>query len=545
MDDEIKKENNSTPSENEIGDNNNIYDNNNAEGADDNKNIENGKESEEEMFRGGSKEELANEGKGDSPEEETESACAQGQDDPSESGTSAGEGETADEKVLNSNEYVWNPTAGNSTYHFRPDNMKEYTGVNRSGEYYRTNGNNTATSDATQTDSDGKKEKDAKKKRKKKVATVLAIVLACVIGVVLIGALGAFAFNRLYPYFAGDGASDKTTINMTKNDGSIEVKTNIGSTGYSDLSRADVISLVKDSVVVVTTSTARTDSFFGQYVTSGAGSGIIAAQGGDYAYIVTNYHVVDGADKINITLADSTEYDATYIDGESSLDLAVLRIKTDKTLKPVVYGSSASLRVGDDVIAIGNPLGQLGGTVTEGIISALDRKISIDGNTMVLLQTSAAVNPGNSGGGLFNMAGELVGIVNAKKSSEGIEGLGFAIPIDRVYDSIVEIIEKGYIHGRATLGVETEYVSDWRNAYLIYGVKGTGVFVTNSSNSVLKKKDLILKVGEQSITNASDFAAAVSALDVGQTVRVTISRNGNNLEIDVPVEEYVPSGMFG
>jgi serine protease Do len=169
----------------------------------------------------------------------------------------------------------------------------------------------------------------------------------------------------------------------------------------------------------------------------------------------------------------------------------------------------------------------------------------IGGVKMTLLQTSAAVNPGNSGGGLFNMAGELVGIVNAKKSAEGIEGLGFAIPIDIVYDKLVEIIENGYIHGRASLGIETEYVSDIWEARSKYSLNATGVFVTSSSNDVIKAKDLLYSINGQRVSDGSTYAAIISSLKIGDKVEVILYREGKAKTVEVTVVEYVPSGIFG
>jgi serine protease Do len=187
----------------------------------------------------------------------------------------------------------------------------------------------------------------------------------------------------------------------------------------TQLSTSEVASLTSDSVVEITTETVTTDSWMQQYVTNGAGSGVIVTQDG---YIVTNNHVIDGASKISVRLKNGTTYTASLIGSDSKTDVALLKIGATG-LKPVVLGNSESLKVGDTAIAIGNPLGQLGGTVTEGIISALDRELVIKGKKMSLLQTDAAINPGNSGGGLFNNKGELIGIVVAKSSGSDVEAL--------------------------------------------------------------------------------------------------------------------------
>ena len=345
----------------------------------------------------------------------------------------------------------------------------------------------------------------------------------------------------------GDEDESEEVIEMIKNDGSVNVT--VGSTGKSGLTKSEVVSLVADAVVEITTSTVQTYPGYGNYVTSGAGSGVVIAQSSEYAYIVTNYHVIDGASSASVIFTDGTKVDSEYLDGDENYDIAMLRIKTDKKVPKIVCGSSKSLKVGDDVLAIGNPLGQLGGTVTEGIISALDREVTIGGVKMTLLQTSAAVNPGNSGGGLFNMAGELIGIVNAKKSAEGIEGLGFAIPIDIIYDMLVEIIEDGYIHGRASLGITTEYISSVNEAISKYSLRATGIFVTGSSNDVIKAKDYIYAINGQQISDSSTYAAVMSSLKIGDKVSVTLYRvEGNTAPqktVELTVVEYVPSGFLG
>ena len=217
----------------------------------------------------------------------------------------------------------------------------------------------------------------------------------------------------------------------------------------SSMSVKDVANEAMDSVVEIKTESVSNNEYFQQAVQSGAGSGVILSKDG---YIVTNNHVIDGASKITVTTKDGKSYDAKLIGTDSSTDLAVIKIEAT-SLKPAVMGSSSKLEVGDTAVAIGNPLGELGGTVTSGIISALDREVTIDNQTMQLLQTNAAINPGNFGGGLFNDQGELIGIVSAKSSGSNIEGLGFAIPIDHAKDVITNLIENGYVKGRASLGV--------------------------------------------------------------------------------------------
>lgn len=192
-----------------------------------------------------------------------------------------------------------------------------------------------------------------------------------------------------------------------------------------------------ESVVEIKTEQMSRNRFYGNLVSEGAGSGVIISENG---YIVTNYHVIENAQKATVTLANGKEYEAEYIGGDKERDIAVLKIDANG-LVVATLGDSDKLAVGEDVFAIGNPLGELGGTVTEGIISSTSREVSVEGNTMDLLQTSAAINPGNSGGGLFNMNGELIGIVNAKSSGSDIEGLGFAIPVNTAIKIVEQLVD--------------------------------------------------------------------------------------------------------
>ncbi|MBR3693938.1 MAG: trypsin-like peptidase domain-containing protein, partial [Erysipelotrichales bacterium] len=191
--------------------------------------------------------------------------------------------------------------------------------------------------------------------------------------------------------------------------------------------------------------------------------------------------------------------------------------------------------------AIGNPLGELGGTVTKGIISALEREIEVEGQMMTLLQTNAAINPGNSGGGLFNMNGELVGVVNAKSSGEGIEGLGFAIPVNTAQKVVNDIIENGYVTGRVQLGISATSVNDLTSAYR-YGVNRFGVYVNQVvvSNSPLKAGDLIVQIDDLMISSINDITDALYDKKVGDQVQVYVVRDRREQVVTVTLTEYKP-----
>ena len=304
----------------------------------------------------------------------------------------------------------------------------------------------------------------------------------------------------------------------------------------SSMSVKDVANEAMDSVVEIKTESVSNNEYFQQAVQSGAGSGVILSKDG---YIVTNNHVIDGASKITVTTKDGKSYDAKLIGTDSSTDLAVIKIEAT-SLKPAVMGSSSKLEVGDTAVAIGNPLGELGGTVTSGIISALDREVTIDNQTMQLLQTNAAINPGNSGGGLFNDQGELIGIVNAKSSGSNIEGLGFAIPIDHAKEVITNLIENGYVKGRASLGVtltlgtsNNPFSSDTSTQVYIAKVEDGKA----ADKAGLQAGDQILKVDDKDVENISDVKTVVNSHKAGETMKITVLRERSTKTFTVTLGE--------
>lgn len=310
----------------------------------------------------------------------------------------------------------------------------------------------------------------------------------------------------------------------------------IVSTGSQDSSTIkSVVDQCANSVVEIQTESVTNGSNpFQQYVSSGAGSGVILTQDG---YIVTNHHVIEDANSITVRTRSGDEYNASLVGSDEQSDLAVLKI--DATgLTPAVLGDSTTLEVGDLAIAIGNPLGELGGSVTSGIISALDREMTIDGQTMTLLQTDAAVNPGNSGGGLFNANGDLIGIVNAKSSGENVEGIGFAIPISTATDIIDELIANGEVTSRPTLGVSLYNVEDEMTASQL-GVDSTGVYIVQivdggaADNAGLRSGDRILSVDGSEVSSASDVRAALNKHKIGESISITVERNGQTQDFDV------------
>lgn len=342
-------------------------------------------------------------------------------------------------------------------------------------------------------------------------------------------------------YFANKvNTSTSGSLNITKTSNS-GTTTTASSTSKAN-STSEIVKKTADSVVEISTESVVAGSFAQQYVQQGAGSGVIISQDG---YILTNNHVINGANSVKVRLRDGTEYDATIIGSDSDNDIALLKVSATG-LSPATFGDSNSLAVGDYVVAIGNPLGELGGTVTDGIISALARKVTIEDTQMTLLQTNAQVNPGNSGGGLFNANGELVGIVNAKQSATEVEGIAFAIPINNVLDILSDLKEYGYVTGKVDLGIDfTDITSDETAFY--YGVNQTGCYVlsvdsgSNAEKAGVTRGDLVTKVNDTDVSSSSDITAALEKAEVGDTVTFTVSRRGTSKTISFVLEEYVPA----
>ncbi len=314
----------------------------------------------------------------------------------------------------------------------------------------------------------------------------------------------------------------------------------VTSAGQPYNSVTEVYHAVAASVVEITTESVQT-SLWGQYISSGAGSGVIIEKSG---LIVTNYHVIEGAKTVTVRLTDGDEYSASLIGYDRSGDLAVIKIDPgDKELTVASLGCSADLEVGEDVVALGNPLGSLGGTLTTGIISAKDRNINVGGENMVLLQTNAAINPGNSGGGLFNMAGQLIGVVNAKISEEGIEGLGFAIPIDVAHCIIEDLVKYGYVRGVVDSGLTVMEITNQNiyYAYQKYGIKTTGVVIIESRNtSELKEGDMITSINGKNVSTASEIDLILKGCNVGDVVTVSVTRKDQEMTVKLTLTEKVP-----
>jgi len=301
------------------------------------------------------------------------------------------------------------------------------------------------------------------------------------------------------------------------------------------LSLPDIAEATRDSVVEITTETVASSSRMRQFVVQGAGSGVVITTDG---YIVTNNHVTDDASKISVRLTSGETFEATLIGKDPQTDLAVIKVNTSG-LTPAVFGDSSLLKVGDLAVVIGNPLGELGGTVTDGIVSSLDHEISIDGETMTLLQTNAAINPGNSGGGMFNVQAELVGIVNAKTSGSDIEGLGFVIPINTAKSVINSLIKDGYVSGRPGLGATLLDISDAATA-MRYRVSQLGVYVVQAESDVdLQPGDLILALDNREVSSSTEIKTILSQHAIGELITVQVKRGASIQNIEITIQELV------
>ena len=276
------------------------------------------------------------------------------------------------------------------------------------------------------------------------------------------------------------------------------------------------------------------------------GSGVVIADGG---YILTNYHVVENSNSITVAMYNGDTYDATLIGYDESNDVAVLKVDAEG-LSPVVLGDSDNLNVGDSVVAIGNPLGELTFSLTAGLVSAKDREVTLSNSlTMDLIQTDCAINSGNSGGALFNLYGEVIGITNAKyssssSSSASIDNIGFAIPINHVLSIVKSIIEKGYI-SKPYVGVS---VSDVNQQTQLYGIPAGAAVQAVSDDSPaaeagLQAGDVITRVNGTEITGSSDLVSLVSEAAIGDTLTMTVYRQGSTMELTVTVGEQVQSAL--
>jgi len=377
--------------------------------------------------------------------------------------------------------------------------------------------------------------KPPKKRRKHSGGRIARSAVALVLAAAM-GFAGGFVGARV-----GNAGNKVVIQQVERTDSSAASGTAVSSSG---MTTSQVSEMVSPSVVVITTEQVVYSqwSWYGQnQVESGAGSGVIISSDG---YILTCAHVVSGASQITVTIGD-TDYTATVVGEDDTSDVAVLKI--DATgLTPATVGDSDSLSVGDSVLAVGNPLGELGGTVTSGIVSALNRSVTIQGtsstNTMSLIQMDASVSPGNSGGGLFNMNGELIGLVNAKSSSSDAEGLGFAIPINDAIQVAQDLLENGYVSGRPYMGITYIAMTDAQTAAQL-NVNAYGVYVVDvvqggpADKAGLKAGDRIVSIDGTEIAQKDDLGTLMQQHTAGDTLSITVARDGQMQTVSLTLGE--------
>ena len=321
-----------------------------------------------------------------------------------------------------------------------------------------------------------------------------------------------------------------------KNNMSAVSGSSVSSSGY--LSPAQVYQRNVDSVVAISV-TVRTQNFGQVMEGSSSGTGFILTEDG---YVVTNYHVVEGGTSVSVTMNDGTKLEAQVVGADSTNDVAVLKVEA-QNLPAVTLGSSAELTVGDMVVAIGNPLGELNATQTVGYVCGKDREVTTGGTIINMIQTDAAINPGNSGGPLFNMKGEVIGITTAKysgttSSGASIEGIGFAIPIDDILGIIGDLRSYGYVTG-AYLGVTVQDVaSEFASSY---GISGACVVSVEKGYAAeragIQPKDIIVALEDQEVTSVTTLTRALRAYKAGDTVKLTLIRGGERMTVTVTLDE--------
>ena len=354
-------------------------------------------------------------------------------------------------------------------------------------------------------------------------------------GALALALIGVISFGGGWAGYSLASSKDRRLVYQSVQPSPISADDGSFNNGFVAVSNA-----VSPSVVVITTDQVRTDDLFWGVprVVSGAGSGVIYTQDG---YIITNNHVVEGAQKITVKLASGEEYPASLVGADPQTDVAVIKIEADN-LVPAVLGNSDNVQVGESVIAVGNPLGTLGGTVTNGIISGMNRSINVQGREMTLMQTNAAVSPGNSGGGLFNASGELIGIVNAKSAGDNAEGLGFAIPVNTANRVAQDLIENGYVTGRPVMGITVRDILDPQTA-VQFGVTSMGVYIdtvqpgSGADLAGLKPGDRILSVGGKLVEQSSDVINVLSQYTAGDSVEIQAARKQELMTVQVTLGE--------
>ena len=361
---------------------------------------------------------------------------------------------------------------------------------------------------------------------------LVALAVSCSLlgGIVGAGAMSLFGDSTVSNITEGQRPSSVLNVNYTDTS--------------KELTLAELYAKNVNSTVGITT--AITTNYWGFQTTQPAsGSGFIFSDDG---YILTNYHVISGASSVTVTMYDGSTYDAVIVGYDASNDIAVLKIEATG-LTPVVLGDSDTINVGDTVVAIGNPLGELTFSLTSGVVSALDREVTFsDGTRMDLIQTDCAINSGNSGGALFNLYGEVIGITNAKyssgSSSASIDNIGFAIPLNTVRDIVASIIEKGIV-AKPYMGISVATVSEEVKGYGLPAGASVQAIEPDSpaEKAGLQRNDIITEANGETITTSSELVDMVGSCSPGDVMTLTVFRNGAYVTVEVTIGEKITSAF--
>lgn len=389
--------------------------------------------------------------------------------------------------------------------------------------------------------------KQAKQKKQKNGISGWKVVAVCLVCALLGGAGGGALVATQIPKTT-ETVSQDTNLNIAESDGNASNVTPVSS--GDELTGAQIYSLGCRQAVGVT-SEITVNNFFGQQSTAAvAGSGFIVSEDG---YIVTNYHVIKEAYasgyKISVLTYDGESYEATVVGTEAENDIAVLKINATG-LSAVTFEDSENLVVGETIYCLGNPLGELNFSISSGMVSALDREITTQDSTTgelttnAMFQVDAAINEGNSGGPVYNSTGKVVGMVTAKSSVSGTEGLGFAIPSADIIPIVSDIITNGYVTGKPSMGITVSTVDETAAKYydMVVGAYVSEVTAGGCSEKAgLKKGDIITKIDDTEVASASELIAAKKEYKAGDTVKLTVYRDEKYIELSVTLDEETPS----
>lgn len=388
--------------------------------------------------------------------------------------------------------------------------------------------------------------KEKKEKKPRLFLTAVCSALAASVFTAAVFGTGMYYINKnnTSPLEAAQNSAYTQQVASSGSDSSSDSAVTTANSNKKVLTIPEIAAQVGSSVVGVINKTKVQpqryyDPFSGRYyysadentdemVEQGSGSGIIISTDG---YIVTNQHVIDGAQEVSIILNTGDEITAQIIGQDVKTDLAVLKIDTDKTLTAAVLGDSTSVQVGELAVAIGNPMGQeFSGSVTAGIISAVNRTMTIENRTYNLLQTDAAINSGNSGGALINQYGEVIGINSVKLSESGVEGMGFAIAISEAKPIIDDLMSNGYVTGRPLVGIS---VQETKYGLFVASVQEN----SGAADAGLQEGDLIISVDGQKVSSTTEINDLRDQKKPGDTMVFRVLRDGEQIDANVVLTE--------